>query len=190
MAARRRDGDPALFLIGERPDPAEEPKPSSLRTAGDVMPRYKIGPLMVVILYVAIGLAALSSPRSSLSDQIWASTIYTVTAFFMTAGTLMAFVRRGRERTVWTGFAVFGWPYLLLLGFQAWSVTPRTPLVTTWISRELLESARDFLGLSFYFRNESAFSAVCHSFFTMLSGWVGARLACSFSAEESQDQGN
>ena len=152
------------------------------------MPRYKIGPLMVVILYVAIGLAALSSPRSSISDQIWASTIYTVTAFFMTAGTLMAFVRRGRERTVWTGFAVFGWAYLLLLGFQAWSVTPRTPLVTIRISRELLEAARDLLGLRFW--SESAFSAICHSFFTMLSGWVGARLACSFSAQDPQNRGN
>jgi hypothetical protein len=152
------------------------------------MPRYKIGPLMVVILYVAIGLAALSSPKSSISDQVWASTIYTVTAFFMTAGTLMAFIRHGRARTVWTGFAVFGWAYLLLLGFQDWSVAPRTPLVTRRISRELLESIRDFLSLHLW--SESAFSAVCQSFFTMFSGWVGARLAGSFSAQDSQNRGN
>jgi hypothetical protein len=152
------------------------------------MRRYKIGPLMVVILYVAIGLAALSSPGSSISDRIWASTIYTVTAFFMTAGTLMAFIRPGRERVAWTGFAVFGWAYLLLLGFQDLSVAPRTPLATTWISRELLETARYFLRLRFW--SESAFSSVCHSFFTMLSGWVGARLACSFSVRDSQDRGS
>jgi intracellular septation protein A len=79
------------------------------------MPRSKIGPLMVVILYVAIGLGALSNPRSSLSEQIWASTIYTVTAFLMTIGTLLAFVRRGHAKMAWIGFAVFGWTYLVLL---------------------------------------------------------------------------
>jgi hypothetical protein len=89
----------------------------------------------------------------------------------------MAFVRRGRESIAWTGFALFGWAYLLLLGFQDWSVAPRTPLATTWISRELLETARYFLRLRSW--SESAFSAVCHSFFTFLSGWVGAYLGSS-----------
>jgi hypothetical protein len=139
---------------------------------------------MVVILYMAIGLAALSSPRSSLSDRVWASTIYTVTAFFMMTGTLLAFVRHGRDRTAWTGFAVFGWAYLVLLGFQDWSDAPRTPLVTTGITRELLYTARDFLRLHLW--SESAFSAVCHSFFTVLAGWVGARLAGALAAQDPQ----
>jgi hypothetical protein len=147
------------------------------------MMRYKIGSLMVVIFYVALGLAAVCNPRHPDSERIWASAIYTATAFFLTTGTLMAFVRRGRERAAWTGFAVFGWAYLLLLGFQEWSVARRTPLATTWISRELLEFTRDLLRLCFW--SESAFSAVCHSFFTFLSGWVGARLGASLVAEDT-----
>jgi hypothetical protein len=152
------------------------------------MMQHKIGPLMVVILYVALGLAALCNPKYPSSERVWASTIYTVTAFFMTTGTLMAFIRPKRESVAWTGFAVFGWAYLLLLGFQDWSVARRTPLVTTWTTQELLETTRDFLRLISW--SESAFSAVCHSFFTMLSGWAGARLACSFSAQDSGYRGN
>jgi hypothetical protein len=61
----------------------------------DVMLRYKIAPLMVVILYMAIGFGALFNP---MTDWIWSSTIYSLTSFVMTTSTLLAFLRRGSGR--------------------------------------------------------------------------------------------
>ncbi len=147
------------------------------------MKRFRIATLMSLILYAAIGLTVLVVPQST---RIWVSTVYTLTGFFMAIATLMAFLRRGREQAAWTGFAVFGWVYLFLLGFQDSSGFPETRLLTSWIVHELFESVRDRLRLLFW--DESPFLAISHSCFTILFGWVGALLAGSFASNGESHQ--
>jgi hypothetical protein len=130
---------------------------------------------MTFTLYVAIGLGALFNPHDSL---IWVSTIYTVTAFLMATATLLAFVTLGPVRLAWTGCAVFGWAYFLLC-FRELAFGTLPNLVTSLIIRELNETAADFVNR---FRNERSFIAIMHSLFTLLSGYIGSRLARSLPA--------
>jgi intracellular septation protein A len=72
---------------------------------------------MTVTLYFAIGMGAILDP-DPLQAKIWTSTIYTLTAFILMTSSLMSFIQSERERRAWIGFSVFGWAYLLLLGFE------------------------------------------------------------------------
>jgi hypothetical protein len=136
------------------------------------MKRYRIATLMTVTLYSAIGLGALLN-HEPLQAKIWASTIYTLTAFILMTSTLIAFVHRGRERLAWIGFAVFGWAYLLLLGFELSGRYKKPELLTTWMLKEMLESSR----LVFTHSVEmDTFSIVGHAFFALIFALIGALL--------------
>ena len=74
---------------------------------------------------------------------IWTSTIYTLTAFILMTTTLMAFIESGRERLAWIGFSVFGWAYLLLLGFELTHVLQKPRLLTTWVLVEGIADEHD-----------------------------------------------
>jgi hypothetical protein len=153
------------------------------------MKRYKIAPVMVVILYLAIGLGAILNPRDA---RIWESTIYTLTGFLVATATLLAFDRRGRERMKWTGFAVFGWGYLVL-GFEAFSPAKRPDLLTTWVIKELVEWLNDmYVGTNRVrdpLRLETSL-AVGHSIFALLCGLVGARLGSYLAAGDPPQRAN
>ncbi len=148
------------------------------------MKRYKIATLMTIILYLAIGWGALLNPADG---WIWESTIYSLTAFIMTTATLLAFVRRGRERMAWTGFAVFGWAYLLLLGFERFQFGQKPKLLTTWILYEMLESGRDWFRYSV---EMGSFSTVGHAYLALLFGLLGARLGRSLAAPDDSNRQN
>ncbi len=89
-------------------------------------PRLHIGRLIAVIALCGVGLAAFRSP-----SNLWASTLFTVSAAILVAALLNLAVCRGRSRAYWLGFAVCGWAYFAA-NFAPWaaeSVGPR--LVTT-----------------------------------------------------------
>ena len=65
---------------------------------------------IVAIVYVALCFATLQFDNSVLFSQ----GVYGLTIFLLLAATTMAVARRKREPLKWTGFAVFGWSYLLL----------------------------------------------------------------------------
>ena len=136
------------------------------------MKRYRIATLMTITLYSAIGLGVLLNPEP-LQAKIWASTIYTLTAFILMTSTLMAFVQTGRERLAWIGFSVFGWAYLLLFGFEQTSRLNKPPLLTTWVLEEILESSRYVFR---HFVTMRTFSTVGHAFFAVIFGLIGALL--------------
>jgi hypothetical protein len=89
---------------------------------------------MVIVLYLGFGFAALRN-----ADEFWASAAYTL-AIILIAGALVgALARRGRSRTPWVGFALFGWTYLVIFHLPAWPVSgvgfgpiPRPLLLVEW----------------------------------------------------------
>jgi hypothetical protein len=141
--------------------------------------RYRIATLMTITLYLAIGLGALLE-REPLQTRMWASTIYSLTAFVLGTSTLLAFVQSGRERFAWIGFSVFGWAYLLLLGFEISGTWHKPALLTTWLLNELLESSRYVFSHSV---EMNTFSTVGHAFFALVVGLIGAFLGYSLGAK-------
>jgi len=89
-------------------------------------PRFTIAGLMVLTLFVGVAVAALRSA----SDE-WASVLFTLTIVMLAIAVLGALFRQGQRRAFWTGFALFGWGYLLVC-FGHWFATEVNPhLVTT-----------------------------------------------------------
>jgi hypothetical protein len=77
--------------------------------------RFTIAQMMAVVLLVGFGFAALHN-----ANGVWASATYTLAIVMIAAALVGAFVRRGRARAPWTGFAVFGWSYLLVVHLPSW----------------------------------------------------------------------
>ena len=84
--------------------------------------RFTIASLLVAVLLVAVGFAALRE-----SDDLWDSGVFTLTLGVLLVSILLALHRTDSRRTFWIGFALFGWGYLGL------SLVPsiETRLITT-----------------------------------------------------------
>ncbi len=66
--------------------------------------RFSIASLLVVVLYVAVGFAALRE-----SNEIWDSGLFTLTLAALLISILLAVHRTESRRAFWLGFALFGW---------------------------------------------------------------------------------
>src|SRR5262245_48589165 len=64
-------------------------------------------------MFVAF-MAVVLSTLSARPTQAWSSVIVSIAILFLAIAALLACVRRDRSRTALTGFAVFGWAYVLL----------------------------------------------------------------------------
>jgi hypothetical protein len=71
--------------------------------------RFSIRGLMVVIVLMGIGFAALRYPT-----PFWANVWYSFTLASLTLAVPAAVYRRGEQRAFWVGFAACGWVYFLL----------------------------------------------------------------------------
>ena len=71
-------------------------------------PRLTIAQLMILILLVGLGFAALRN-----ANELWSSAMHTLAIISISAAPLGAFARKGKARMTWAGFAVFGWCYFL-----------------------------------------------------------------------------
>jgi hypothetical protein len=69
--------------------------------------RFSIAGLLGVILFVAVGLAALRSASAQ-----WDGAVFGVTLLILTTSILVAIYRDQARRAFWIGFALFGWVYL------------------------------------------------------------------------------
>ncbi len=69
--------------------------------------RFNITSLLVVVLLVAVGFAALRE-----SSDLWESGLFTLTLGVLLTSILLAIHRSGKRRAFWMGFALFGWIYL------------------------------------------------------------------------------
>jgi len=77
--------------------------------------RINLAQLMAAVLSIGFGFAALRN-----ADQFWASATYTLSLVMIAAALVGAVLRRGGSRSTWTGFAVFGWSYLLVVQLPPW----------------------------------------------------------------------
>lgn len=73
------------------------------------MRRHSIAWLMIVILVLAVGIAALRN-----ASDLWAGAMLLTTLGLLTIAIVGATYRRGPDRAWWYGFALFGWGYLTL----------------------------------------------------------------------------
>jgi WD40 repeat protein len=71
--------------------------------------RFNIASLLVVVVLVAVGFAALRE-----SNETWDSGLFTLTLSVLLASTLLAIHRNDGRRAFWIGFALFGSGYLAL----------------------------------------------------------------------------
>jgi hypothetical protein len=104
--------------------------------------RFSIAGLMALVLVLGIDLAALKHPSERAASLLFAL----ILASLLTS-ILGAMVRLGRERMAWTGFAAFGWTYLLLsLWFLPWLTGDqlRPPVLPS----EYLEDLYPYIGPS------------------------------------------
>jgi hypothetical protein len=82
--------------------------------------------LLVYVALMAVGLSALRA-----SSRLWANVGFSLAVTLLVAAIAGMIYRRGERRAFWVGFALFGWPYLVMVfgpsPFNAW----RDLLVTT-----------------------------------------------------------
>jgi hypothetical protein len=71
--------------------------------------RFSIASLLGVVLFIAVGLAALRA-----STDAWDSCILGLDLAVLLTAILLAIHRRDRNRAYWLGFSLFGWVYLLV----------------------------------------------------------------------------
>src|SRR5262249_28949096 len=100
--------------------------------------RIPIAGLMLFLLPVAVGLAALRDP-----SELWASALFSLTVLALLASALGTAARRGASRMDFLGFTLFGGSYLTL-AFWPWAWVnrdgPRPPRLVTGL---LLDQIRE-----------------------------------------------
>jgi hypothetical protein len=69
--------------------------------------RFSIASLLGVVLFVAVGAAALRA-----ATDPWDAGVFGITLLLLLTAVLLAVHRSGRRRAYWTGFALFGGAYL------------------------------------------------------------------------------
>jgi hypothetical protein len=69
--------------------------------------RFNIASLLVIVLLLAVGFAALRD-----SNEIWDSGLFSLTLGVLLISILLAVTRAESRRAFWIGFALFGWVYL------------------------------------------------------------------------------
>ena len=69
--------------------------------------RFHIGALVILVLLLGIGFAALRE-----SNEIWDSSIFSLTLVVLAISILLGIHRTEKRRALWLGFALFGWIYL------------------------------------------------------------------------------
>jgi hypothetical protein len=69
--------------------------------------RFRLGTLLLIVLLVGVGFAALRE-----SNEIWDSSLFSITIGALLISILLAIHRPERRRAFWLGFALFGSVYL------------------------------------------------------------------------------
>jgi hypothetical protein len=87
--------------------------------------RFRIGTLLVLIIALGIGLAALRE-----SNATWDSGVFTLALAALLVSILLAIHRTESRRAFWIGFAMFGWGYLTM------SLVP--PIASRLVTTKLL----------------------------------------------------
>lgn len=71
-------------------------------------PRFSIASILIVVLFVAVGIAALREATAA-----WDGGIFGVTILALLTAVLLAAYNPSDRRPYWLGFSLFGWAYLV-----------------------------------------------------------------------------
>jgi hypothetical protein len=82
--------------------------------------RFSIASLLALIVFVAVGLAALQA-----ASDAWDGGVFSLALLTLLTSTLLAVHRMGRERAFWLGFTLFGSAYIMASLMP--NVEPRLP---------------------------------------------------------------
>ena len=82
--------------------------------------RFSIRQLLLGTALVAVACVAMRS-----ASPLWVAGLLGLTLLMLTAALPLAIFRQEADRAWWSGFALFGWMYLLLLAYS-WSLDPNT----------------------------------------------------------------
>ncbi len=85
--------------------------------------RFNIASLLVLILVLGVGFAALRE-----SSELWESGLFTATLGILLISILLAVYGTESRRVFWIGFALLGWIYLGLTAVPS----IETRLITAW----------------------------------------------------------
>jgi hypothetical protein len=136
-------------------------------------PRLTIAQLMIVILLVGFGFAALRN-----ANQFWASATYTLAIISILVALLCAFARKGKARMTWAGLAVFGWAYLLIdllpdrsVGSLGAGPIPWPSLIIEWGTAQLQPFIHPLAPGTY---DWAYYDQVSHSLGIILFGLIGA----------------
>jgi hypothetical protein len=69
--------------------------------------RFRIGTLLILIVFLGVGFAALRQ-----ANDLWDRGLFTLTLGVLLVSVLLAIHRHEGRRAFWIGFALFGWVYL------------------------------------------------------------------------------
>jgi hypothetical protein len=95
-------------------------------------PRFSIAALMVAIVILSLGLAALRYP-----NKLWESFYYSIPLAVLVFALLGVLFHRGLSRAFWGGFALSGWFYMLL-NFGPWFADSFSPYLFTTACLDLI----------------------------------------------------
>ena len=113
------------------------------------------------------------------ANIFWSSATYTLAIIMITAAVVGALVGKGKTRSIWTGFAVFGWSHLLISSLPPWpqdtqSFVPimKPFLVTVWgiVYLQPYLHPQPLLGGAEMFQYEQ----IAHSLGIMIFGMLGS----------------
>src|ERR1700722_7279503 len=76
--------------------------------------RFHLGTLVILVLLLGVGFAALRE-----SNDTWDRTIFSITLGMLLISILLAVPQIEKRRAFWIGFALFGWIYLGLSVVQS-----------------------------------------------------------------------
>jgi hypothetical protein len=79
--------------------------------------RFNIASLLIAVLFLAVGFAALRE-----SNDLWDSGLFSLTVVVLLGSILLAVHRSDAGWAFWVGFALFGWTYLALSLILQWQV--------------------------------------------------------------------
>jgi hypothetical protein len=150
--------------------------------------RFHIGSLVILILIIGVGFAALRE-----SSDLWENGVFTLAIGVLLTSILFAFHRIERRRALWIGFALFGWVYLglsvvpsiesrmmttKLLAFLDAQVPGRS-IVTNAAAWTLAVQAGKLSGTlpAVWSGTSDNFVRIGHSLVALLAAWLGGELS-------------
>jgi hypothetical protein len=156
--------------------------------------RFRIANLLVLVLFLAVGLAALRA-----ATEPWDKALFGGTFVLLLVSVLLAVHRPGRARAFWLGFALFGWAYLVASLVP--SVEARLPTTRALAYLDAKVPGRDYAGRELLWdtltgnvlggsgaASPEHFLRIGHALLALAMGCAGGGLSRALAAGDRQSE--